>query len=154
MILFKLERMYVDQWYLETMYKALFALDYYGLLRVGELTHSQHVIKACDVQMGMNKNKILVVLYSSKTHDESMKPQKVKITENIMEKSGKYAHRNFCPFRLLHNYIFLRGNYRTYKENFFMLRDKSPVQADQACEILRKALSIIGLDSALYDMQS
>ena len=66
-----------SQWYMENMYKAFFALGYYGLLRV-ELTHSQHVIKARDVHLGMNKDKILVILYSSKTHDESMKPQRLK----------------------------------------------------------------------------
>ena len=70
--------MFNAQWYMENMYKALFALGYYGLPRVGELTHSQHVIKARDVHLGMNKDKILVILYSSKTHDESMKPQRLK----------------------------------------------------------------------------
>ena len=57
-----------NQPYLESLYKALFALGYYGLLRVGELTDSRHVLKACNVHMAKNKKKILLVLYSSKTH--------------------------------------------------------------------------------------
>ena len=120
MILFEVEWLFHKQWYLENMYKALFALGYYGRFRVGELTRSEHVIKACDVHLGANKHKILVALYSSKTHDKTMKPQKVKITANVAEKSGKYANRYFCPFTLIRNYVSLRGPYDTFNECFLV----------------------------------
>ena len=52
---------------------------YYGLLRVGELTISPHTIKAMDVHKAENKNKILICLRTSKTHDRSNQPQIIKL---------------------------------------------------------------------------
>ena len=65
MILFEVQRMFHNQWYLECMYKALFSLCYYGLMRVGEVTTSPHMLKARNVHVGLNKDKILLVLYLS-----------------------------------------------------------------------------------------
>ena len=61
------------------MYQAVFSLAYYGMMRVGELTYSQHCLKAGDLHVAHNKNKILVVLYTSKTHGLESRPQKIKI---------------------------------------------------------------------------
>ena len=70
MILFELERHFGSgkqpQPYLEIMYKTLFSLGYYGLLRVGELTTGSHPIKARDIHVGENKDKMLILLCSSK----------------------------------------------------------------------------------------
>ena len=41
--------------YLTILYQAMFITAYYGLFRVGEITMSQHVIKAKDVHIGVNK---------------------------------------------------------------------------------------------------
>ena len=94
MILFEIGNIYGlqrKQPYLESMYKALFAIGYYGMLRIGEMTASQHVLRARNVHLGSNKKKLLLVLYSSKT-------QKIKITANCIEKSGRYRKKHFCPF--------------------------------------------------------
>ena len=154
MILFEIGRIYGEQPYLKCMYKALFALGYYGLLRVGELKASPHTIKARDVHMGVNEDKILVILYSSKTHDEGDRPQQVKITTNDTEKSGHYVHRNFCPFKSMREYMHIRGAYDSYSESLFIYRDKLTVGEDPACRLLRKAIDAIGLDSSIYDMHS
>ena len=50
------------------LYMALFSTAYFGLFRVGELTASKHVVKAVNVRIGQNKNKILFILDSSKMH--------------------------------------------------------------------------------------
>ena len=67
-ILFEINRIGVlqGQFYLKTLYTALFCLAYYGLMRIGELAQGPHSLKACNIHTGMNKNKILIVLYSSK----------------------------------------------------------------------------------------
>ena len=90
MILFEIQRYFLplNQYYLELLYKMIFALCYYGLMRVGEVTKSQHVLKAKDVHIAQNKDKILLILYSSKTHTKGSRPQKIKITSNRNEKSG------------------------------------------------------------------
>ena len=65
--------------YLLTMYRALFSTAYFGLFRIGELTFSEHSIKANDVRIGDNKCKMMFILCSSKTHWRDVKPQVVKI---------------------------------------------------------------------------
>ena len=154
MLLFELQRIYDLQFYLQSMYKALFALSYYGLMRVSEVTLSDHVVKAKDVHSALNKDKIVLMLYSSKTHNKGMKPQKIKITSNLEEKSGFYARRNFCPFALINNYMKIRGDWTDIYEQFFVFRDKSPVTADQARQILRLCLNTLGLDACMYGMHS
>ena len=111
-------------------------------------------MKGRDLYIGKNKDKIMVVLYSFKTHDVGDKPQKVKIVANNDEKSRNYIHRNFCPVRLVTEYFRIRGPYDSYQENLFIFRDKSPVTADQARKVLRYALDKIGIESNLYDMHS
>ena len=156
LILFEFERTFkaANQWYLELMYKALFVLGYYGLMRVGELTISPHVLRAKDIHIATNKDKILVVLYSSKTHDRLSHPQKIKITSNHTEKSGSYIHRHFCPFQTVRQFIAVRGDYQDDAEQFFIYRDRSPVSAANARVLLRETLHKIGIDGALYDMHS
>ena len=152
MILFEVQRSFGTQPYLQTMYKALFGLGYYGLMRVRELTYSQHVIKAKDVHLARNKRKLLLVLYSSKTHDCGMRPQKIKITANKTVRY--YNNRNFCPFNLMRDYIDCRHCYEKDAEQFFVFNDRKPVQAEQARKVLKNCLRKIGLDENLYDMHS
>ena len=146
------------QRYLEILYKALFALSYYGMMRVGEVTNSNHVLKARDVHGAANKQKNLVVLYSSKTHSLAKRPQKIKITANLEEKSGFYAKRNFCPFKLINDCICIRKNslldYSDNSEQFFVFKDGTPVSADNARTILKACLKNVGLNSTFYGMHS
>ena len=155
MILFEVERLYAGtQWYLEKLYKALFAMCYYGLMRVGEVTLSPHVLKVKDVHIALNKDKILLILYTSKAHDMGTRPQKIKITSNRTEKTGSYFHRHFCPFEILRNYLKLRGGFDDEKEQFFVFRDKSPVRASQVSLLLKKIIGNFGLQQELYSMHS
>ena len=148
MILFEVERIFKldSQIYLEYLYKAIFAISYYGMMRIGEVTFSQHVLKARNVHIALNKDKILLVLYSSKTHGLSSRPQKIKITSNRAEKLGKYLHRNFCPFTILRHYMKLRGSYDSDTEPFFIFKDKSPVTGQLTAKLLKQIIKAIGLD--------
>ena len=104
--------------------------------------------------MGVNKDKILIVLYSSKTHDVGSHPQQIKIVSNKKEKLGNYLHRNFCPFMLLHDFISIRGNYDSDSEQFFVFRDKFPVTAGHARNLLKSMISNLGLEARNYGMHS
>ena len=70
-----------EQPYLTVLYKAIFTTMYFGLLQIGEATQSPHVIKARDVHVGSNKNKIMLVLHTLKMHNKSSKPQIIKISQ-------------------------------------------------------------------------
>ena len=146
-----------NQDYLEKLYLALISLGYYGLMRVGELTNteSNHALRACNVHIAQNKNKILLVLYTSKTHGLNNRPQKIKIEANNKEKSGHYKSRIFCPFQLLRNYLECRGSsYHSDTEQFFVFSDGEPVSAFHARELLTKMLTNLGLDPSVYGMHS
>ena len=90
-----------SQQYLKTLYKALFVAAYYGLLRAGEVTEGPHVILANNVHIGTNKDKILFILKSSKTHTKANKPQLIKFSR---EAGHGVANRHY-PFQLLKDYI-------------------------------------------------
>ena len=87
-ILFECERMFINQPHLDILYKTVFLIGYFVLFRVCELASdpnqmkSNHAIKACNVHIGQNKEKLLFVLYTSKTHRAESLPQKVKIKSN------------------------------------------------------------------------
>ena len=86
--------------FLNCLYKAIFTTAYFGLIRIGEVTQSQHILKAKDVQIADNKNKMLLILYLSKTHDKESKPQMVTITEQATDNTKN--QKFFYPFRLMH----------------------------------------------------
>ena len=155
MLLFEIDRKYYttsQQPYLAILFKAIFSLAYYGMLRVGELAFGNHSIKACNIHVGNNKDKILIVLYSSKTHGKESRPQKVKIS--ALEGSDRNPKKIFCPFKLVIQYMNQRGDYIDENEQFFIFRDRSPVKPAQIRTILRELLDKLNLDSSLYDVHS
>ena len=139
------------------MYSALFALGYYGLFRIGELCMTDtdnHTIKAHDIHIGTNKDKILVVLHSSKMHGRESRLQKVKIMSNRTVMSNKY-HRYFCPFTLVQRYRTIRGvEYDSVNEPLFIFSDGSPLKATAVRTVLKILLSALGLDASLYGVHS
>ena len=154
MMLFDIKKKLCAQPYLQALYCALFALGYYGMFRISELTQSPHVIKAKDIHMAINKEQLLVILFSSKTHGKGSLPQKVKITSNKAEKSGKYAHRHFCPMQLVHSYMHFRGPYSSDTDQFFVFSNNSPVKSTHARHVLQTTLSSLNIDNRYYGMHS
>ena len=157
LILFEVNRFYSlrNQHYLNILYQTLFALSYYGLMRVGEVTKSPHVVKACNIHVAKNKEKILVLLYTSKTHGCEREPQKIKITSNRnSEERDKFCSRYFCPFKLMNTYLALRGDYVDETEQFFVFRDKTPVTPINAGMVLKTMIKRLGLNESYYAMHS
>ena len=157
LILFELERIYRknNQIYLEILYKAIFMLGYYGLMRAGELLktdNANHSVKAKNVHMAYNKNKLLIVLYSSKTHHKGNLPQKIKITAI---NNNLRSDRHFCPFNILRDFIKQRGtDIKDKNEHFFIFKDSTPVTAAGTRIVLKTVLSNLGLDDSLYGLHS
>ena len=155
LLLFEIKREFGGkQPYLEATYLAMFALSYYGLLRIGELTSSEHALKAKDIQVGTNKDKILIVLRSSKTHGKESPPQLIKISAVNGRNTDFGKHRFFCPFTLTRNYLALRGEYESEDDFCFVFRDNKPVSSVIVRETLRLLLKKLNLNDKLYDTQS
>ena len=155
LIIYELIRMFEqnNQPYLLELYKMIFLLAYYGLLRISELTKtvSGHAVKAKDVHVGYNKDKILLILYTSKTHSRKSKPQQVKIT--ALE---SHTNKNlFCPFKTIRKFTAIRGHtYIDDSENFFIFSDDRPVSAMHVRTILKTVLTQLGLDPKFYGTHS
>ena len=162
LILFRIQRKYDNQPYLEALYITAYLLQYYGLLRIGELAQSPHSLKATNVHESYNSKRLLLVLYSSKTHGQGQQPQKIKIFSNtsikITDNNNTISHRKqslckFCPVEWTKRFIQLRGP-TTEGENFLTLRDKSPVSASLLRNTLRNIITEFDLDATLYDTHS
>ena len=151
LLLFEVDRIYHDQVYLAVLYKTIFALGYYGLLRIGEVAKSNHTIKAKNVHLALNKRKLMLVLYSSKTHGRESLPQKIKISGN---EGINIKKRNFCPFDLTGKYINLRGQCICENEQFFVFRDKTDVQSYHIRNVLKDCIKKLNLNAKLYTFHS
>ena len=137
------------------MYQAIFALGYYGLMRISELvlTESNHAVRAKDVKIGLNKDKILLVLYTSKTHGKHNEPQKIKITGTI-NGTDFGIKRFFCPFTIVRRYAALRGDFEEPQEPFVVFGEGSQLTVQHMRMVLRELLCQMNLDSLLYDTHS
>ena len=139
------------QEYFVALYQALFATAYYGLFRVGELTYSQHSVKACDMHIADNKKKILFVLRSSKTHVSGQSPQLIKIKNSPLHQTSTIPSvQPWCPYLLLRTYLHVWGYYVQNDENFFVFGDKSPVHPHHFALVLKHILQSTCFDSSKY----
>ena len=156
MILFELQRMFSAQPYLEILFKTMIIVGYYGMFRVGEIASGTHPVRAKDVHVAKNKNKIMFILYTSKTHGYESKPQRVNIAEEDLnaKESIRNNQRFFCPYQLTREYIAIRGSYKVDNDPFFVLSDGSPIKPELLRRTLRTAISGLNLDSALYNVGS
>ena len=117
--------------YLCKLYRAIFVAAYFGLLIVGELTASPHVILAKNVHIGDNKKKLLFLLESSKTHGKDKLPQSVKMSARSLDQYNKNKgvqypswnkKDNICAFTILREYLRVRPmGAKKKNEQFFCL---------------------------------
>ena len=131
----KVGEVYHSQDYLRIMYQAMFITAYFGLFRVGEITSGDHPVRAVDVHIADNKQKLCFILHSSKTHDQSSPPQLIKISS--VEKTDQPSCSTAilmsrqedgfpCPYELMRKYISIRGPYLSKTEPLFVHGPKVP----------------------------
>ena len=165
LILFKIQRRYNTQPYLEALYISAYLLQYYGLLRIGEIADSAHSIKAINLHEAIPQKRLLIVLYTSKTHGLESAPQKVKILGNkTIEITDSDTTRTFnmhtrdlgkfCPVEWTRRYIRLRPKIYNDTENLYILSDGSPLKACFMRSLLREILNDFNLDGQMYDTHS
>ena len=146
-----------QQPYLVCLYRAMIVTAYFGLFRIGEITESNHTIKAKDVHIGRNKNKLMFILHTSKTHWTNVNPQIVKICGSPQPQAARHAYQapfkyELCPFRVLKEYIGQRASRNSDLEQFFIFGDGEPVKPNHLHAVLKKALKIVGLNPKNYSV--
>ena len=152
LLLKQIDIMYGEkQPYLEKLYKALFSTAYYGLFRVSEFTGT-HAVHAKNVHVGVNKNKLMFVLLTSKTHWKNVKPQTIKIDaiSNNTHNSENNEQNKWCPYKILRDFIEVRRGFRQIDEPFFIFSDGTPVSSINMREMLKNSLKFAGFDEKLY----
>ena len=147
--------------YLASVYMSMFVAAYYRMLRVGELTSGAHPVRVTDVQLADNKNKVLFILRSSKTHSRDSRPQLVKLTSvPSKERSNRsisldtQQQLHFCPYKLIKHYLQISPKYRTINEPFYVFRDHTPITPCNAQSVLHLVLGQLGLCPSNYRMHS
>lgn len=135
--------------YLAILYKAIFVMAYYGFLRIGEVAASKHALKNRDVKVAKNKETVLVILRSSKTHNAGDRPKDLKIPQ-VVDLREKDKHN---PYFLIDTYKKNRPT-TTGQEQFFVHQDGSPVKQGQTRTMLKTILKLCGYDSEIYDFHS
>ena len=147
----------MNQPFLAILYTTLFATTYFGMFRVGEVTSGDHPVRVTDIKLGHNKNKVLFILRTSKTHGLNQKPQKIKITSTKLNhhrpisRSNKYV---FCPYKLLRKYIKMRPKYKHKEKPFFVFHDRNPVRPVHMRKTLKKMLKLSGFKHSFYNTHS
>ena len=150
----------VNQPFLAAMYRAAVVICYYGLLRIGEIavTASGHTLKAKDIHLAVDKKKLLLVLYSSKTHGKAETPQQIKIEANNYSIYNRYQKslkgRKYCPFIIINHYLKIRGGYREDDDSLFVFQDYQSLQPAQFRKVLKRCIQQLGLNKDLYDTHS
>ena len=106
-------------------------MAYYGLLRVGELVSGNHHIKVV-IHQGRIKDKLQIVLRSSKTHTIADQPQIIKIESVKRKKRKKTANLTdnprHCLYKIVDAYIKSRDKYLSKNEPFFIFTGGIPVK--------------------------
>ena len=155
LILFEIARLFDDP-YLILLYRTIFAVAYYGMLRMSEVTMDtasehvmDHALKAANVFIADNKPKIQLILYSSKTHGKESRLQIIKIVSNAVQECKRPRH--FCLIQLMRVYFKCRGDYWSEDEQFFIFRHKVPVPPSSIRKVLRDSIVNLGLDHTVYD---
>ena len=143
--------MYHDQLYRKRLFRAMFATAYYGMFRVGEITRGNHPILAKNVHLGINKNKLLIYLESSKTHSKGSDPQIVKINEL---KKNNHPQDSYCPFNILREFLIMRPGFKSNSEPFFVFRDRSAVTPYQFRSVLKMLIKQAGLEDKYFNCHS
>ena len=125
-----------------------------------------HPVWVSSVHIGRNKQKILFLLKTSKTHGEYGPPQIIKINshklpyssltdKNICQiKNRQLESDSYCPYMILRKYISFRPKARNDQEPFFIFRDHTPVKPIQMRNVLKQMLHLSGFNSDLYNCQS
>ena len=92
----------------------------------------------------------MFILYSSKTHDQSNKPQTIKITELDEETNNDLDQNKNCPFQVVRECLAIRKPYKSDNEQFFVFSDRSPVTPEHYCKMLADLIHFNELDHTHY----
>lgn len=154
-LLDQVEEQFNSQPYLVALYKAMFVMGFYCLLRVSKLTSGRHPILAKNVIAAHNKLKIQVTLESSKTHTRREKKQVIRFPDQDEEADAfKWINTKYCPFTILQKFIEVRDQIAQGSEQFFVFKNNIPIKEGQFRRVLKKLIKLAGYNADSYNTHS
>ena len=128
-----------------TLFRSMFSLAFFALLRIGEITvnnNTRHVINKGDINVSQDLQVIKLTIPFSKTDQKGL-----STTIAVCE----FNQTAICPATLLSKYISVRHN-----ENgpLFCHYNKNGVTRYQFTKVLHKALEFIGINPHDYNTHS
>lgn len=158
-ILDKIDEVYLGrgQPYLASLYRAMCALGYHALLRVGEMAKGDHPVLVKDVSSNVAKQKIQVILRTSKTYGLGTYPKVVTVPfkSNAMRPYNIEKENRYSPFLIIRNYgKFIRPKALSLNEPYFVFQDRSPVKPEQFRKMLKKMIDLLNVNSQYYNTHS
>ena len=147
-MILQLPKLFGSQPYLEILYKTMFTTAYFSLFRISELaqTPNKHAVLAPDIHIGKNKDKLMFILHTSKTHGQGTFPQIIKISSQ--QKINRVPI--YCPFRAIKEYIKMRKAIKELTEHFFVFKNQTPVPVNEFSKVLKKMIKCLDLPTKQY----
>lgn len=141
-----------DQPYLNSLYRCMITMGYFGMLRVGEMATGDHPLLARDVHLSHRDKKVQLILRTSKTHGLGDQPQYIKF--DTFDSKGILYNKHFCPYEVVREFLQIRGPKLNDRDPLFVFRDNSPVKTFQLSAILKRAIDNLGIDSRDFGTHS
>ena len=92
------------------------------MMHISEVAEEPHAVRALDVHIGENKQKLLLVLRSSKTHNRGDKLQLIQLGNNfgtVDERTSSFTH--------MEDYLAVRPKCKSTDEQFFVFKENIAV---------------------------
>ena len=133
----------VDNPYLRTLFKAMYTVSFFALMRVGEITSNADKSVALNLdQIQFRDNHVLINIRRFK-HNAKRQPFELVLI--------KQRNVTICPVQALRDYLTIRG----YHDGpLFCLPNLEPVSRDLFTKYLKLNLSFCGLNTDLYKSHS
>ena len=129
--------------YHRSLFRAMYVVAFFGLMRVGEITKSPTGIVALTLkQLSMTATQAILTISHFK-HNVSLKPLDIVLP--------KQNDSNICPVHLLHEYLLVRGN---RPGPLFCFVDGASIPRDFFIKYLKSSLNFCGLDTRRYQSHS
>ena len=128
------------------LYRAMYSLAYYALLRAGECTSSKHVLSILNIKQILQAGNLhaIEISFSSFKHSRSRKTAVPSL--KIQRRGGQ-----FCPVTTISHFLSLRPK---SDGPIFITQAGLPVTARHFREKLKIGVSFLSLDPARYNTHS
>ncbi|XP_072032790.1 integrase/recombinase xerD homolog [Amphiura filiformis] len=133
-----------QNFYEAALFKAAFLLAFFGFLRVGEMTKTPnvevtHIVSVRDVQLKLGTQRKLSVCIRFSKKDQNGQGEIIELQKGVLV--------DLCPVEAMDKFLKIRPK---IEGPLFIHFNSKPMTSGQFTAVLRKALTVIGLNPANF----